>query len=193
MKRFCIYILLLFVLVSETFSFCKTPSSVSDSNKNAVPGDSLNTGKLFTVTGMVTQTFSYCGGAAPPKQILDKLKTPVPYPGKKFYIRSGKINTVEAKIVRSFTTDSSGGFSVSLEAGLYSIIQEEQLNKINASDYTRQNQEADEQCLLEWWAKPYYLLEITSNNIGGLNFNFQHACFVSADIPCLKYVGPPVP
>jgi hypothetical protein len=193
MKPLCVYILLLFVLVSETFSYCKPASSVSDGIKNTVPGDTLSTGKTFTVTGIVTQTFSYCGGAAPPKQILDKLKTPVAYPGKKFYVRSGKVNNIEAKIVGSFTTDSIGRFSVSLQSGAYSIIQEEQLNKIRASDYDKQNQEVDEQCLMEWWAKPYYILEIRDNNISGLNFNFQHTCFVSADIPCLKYVGPPVP
>ena len=52
--------------------------------KTVVSPDQADLLKTYTVTGIVTQTYSYCGGAAPPKQLLDQLATPVAYAGKKF-------------------------------------------------------------------------------------------------------------
>jgi hypothetical protein len=52
------------------------------------------------------------------------------------------------------------------------------------------NQIVDEQCLIEWWKKPYYLLEVKDQNITSLNFIFIHRCFLNNDIPCISYGGP---
>ena len=86
--------------------------------------------KTYTVTGKVTQTYSYCGGAAPPKDLLDEMATPVAFPGKRFYIRPGVTNNSNVKIVKSFTTAEDGSFSIQLAPGIYAVIVEEQLNKI---------------------------------------------------------------
>ena len=188
--------ILLFLFIGVSSFSCGLASSLNTASvkdKNILPGDSLKLQKTFTVTGKVTQTFSYCGGAVPPKQVLDKLKAPVAYPEKKFYIRAGSLNNIENKILESFVTDSSGEFSVQLAPGIYSIILEEQLNRIRISDYVTKNQKADEECLHEWWSRPYYLLEVKDENINQLNFTFHHVCFVSADIPCLQYTGPALP
>ena len=149
--------------------------------------------KLFVVSGKVTQTFSYCGGAKPPQKLIESLATPVAYPGKKFYVREGKINNANAKIVLSFQTDSSGQFSIQLPPGIYSIIQEEQLNNIKPGYYNKQNQKADDKCLQEWWVKPYYLLEIKDKNLQELAFTFHHRCYINDDIPCIIYTGPQHP
>ncbi len=146
--------------------------------------------KTHVISGKVTQTFNYCGGAAPPKQILDKLAIPVPYSGKKFYIRAGKSNNLRSRIVSSFITGKDGEFSIRLSPGIYSIIQEEQLKKIKASDYNKTNQQIDEKCLYEWWMKPYYILNVKNADIKLLNFNFHHPCFITTDIPCVSYLGP---
>ena len=66
--------------------------------------------KTFAVSGRVTQTYSYCGGASPPKQVLDRLANPVAYSGKKFYIRQGKANSTKAKVVKSFITGKDGEY-----------------------------------------------------------------------------------
>lgn len=146
--------------------------------------------KTYIVSGKVTQTFAYCGGAAPPKQILDKLAIPVAYVGKKFYIRAGKTNNTKARIVTSFTTGNDGEYSFRLSPGTYSILLEEQVKKIKAADYNSANQQVDEKCLHEWWMKPYFILKIKDTDIKLLNFNFHHPCFITTDIPCLSYLGP---
>ena len=187
---------LLFISVGMIPVFCQSVHLLPSGSlkiKTAMPLDSVKSSKKYSVSGKVTQTYSYCGGAAPSKQILDKLATPEVYTNKRFYIRAGKINSVKARIVKSFTTGNDGTFSIELEPGTYSIILEEQFHKIKAGDYAKQNQHADEQCLQKWWKKPYYIIEIRDRNINNLVFNFHHNCFVSDDIPCLEYTGPPVP
>jgi len=178
--------LLLLCFITATFIFCRTPSSLDES-------DSSKAQRLFAVSGNVTQTFSYCGGAAPSKEILDQLATPVPFAGKKFYIRKGEVNDTNKVILKSFESDSKGNFSFSLPNGTYSIIVEEQLHAINPSDYSKEFEVADEKCLLDWWSKPYFILRIKDSDIKQLNFSFFHRCFVSHDIPCITYQGPPPP
>jgi hypothetical protein len=149
--------------------------------------------KTYSIKGKVTQTFSYCGGAAPSKEMIDNLAKPVAYPGKKFFVRRGKINSTENKIVKSFISDSIGEFSIDLPAGTYSIIQEEQVNEIKASHLIKENLEVDSACLQKWWSEPYYILEVNGKNKEPLNFNFHHRCFISSDIPCISYHGPMPP
>ena len=168
-------------------------SNAAGKTKTAVSPDQEDLLKTYIVTGIVTQTFSYCGGAAPPKHLLDKLAVPVAYAGKKFYIRPGKTNSVKIKTIKSFTTNDAGEFSFRLSPGIYAIILEEQLHKIKAGDYTKQDQSVDEKCLQQWWVKPYYVLEVKGKNINRLNFNFHHPCFISSDIPCITYNGPMPP
>lgn len=146
--------------------------------------------KAFVVSGMVKQTSSYCGGARPSQAMLDRLSTPAPYPYKKFYIKRGNINCTEAKVVTGFTTDSTGKFSFRLKPGTYAIILEEQLYPIDSNKYENENEQVDRQCLVEWWAKPYYLLVVKNKNINELKFIFHHRCFVKTDIPCITYKGP---
>ncbi len=170
------------LLVSGIYKKEKEPETVSYS----LVRKSL---KIYLISGKVTQTFPYCGGARPTKEILERLATPAVFANKKFYIRRGKINSTTAKIIKSFITDSSGGFSIQLQPGTYSIILEEQLYKIKEEHYKKPNQRVDIKCLTKWWAKPYYLLKVENNNIADLKFNFQRRCFIDSDIPCIYYTG----
>ena len=150
--------------------------------------------KNIVVKGKVTQTWSYCGGAAPSEEMLEEARRPRPYEGKVFYIRKGKINSLKEPMILSFTVSAAGTFSFQLPAGVYSIIQDTQLKALNFNDYNVDaNKYADKDCLKKWWAQAYYVLEIKDKNITNLNFEFHHACFVDSDIPCLQYVGPMPP
>lgn len=171
-------ILMLLTFLSVTLGVCQV---------SVKKGKTL---KTYTVSGKVTQTFPYCGGAAPPQELMEKLAKPVVYAGKKFFIRQGKTNNRDAKIITSFITGKDGEFSIQLSTGTYSIILEEQVNSIKAQDLTREFIQVDEKCLEEWWSKPYYLLEVKNNDINDLIFNFYHRCFIVNDIPCINYVGP---
>ena len=161
--------------------------------QNNVIEHSKTTRQSYLISGQVTQTSSYCGGARPSQEMLDQIATPVAYPNKKFYIRKGKTNSLNNNFLKSFTTDKDGNFTIRLRKGIYSIILEEQLKEINSADYTSTNQQVDTSCIKEWWSKPYSILEVKNKNITQLNFNFHHRCFVTNDIPCLNYVGPMPP
>ena len=190
--KFCIVSILLFVAI-EASAF-EAPGTRK--NKVANPFSHkrpVKSFKAYTISGKVTQVFPYCGGAMPTDEILKGLKTPTAFANKKFYLRSGKVNNTKSKIIKSFTTDSSGRFSFRLPVGTYSIILEEQVTKIKAEDYKKQSQSVDKQCLDEWWAKPYYLLVVKNADIHDLNFSFTHRCFINSDIPCIIYHGPPAP
>jgi len=144
----------------------------------------------FLITGVVLQTFNYCGGAKPTQEILDNLKKPQVYPEKTFFVRAGSKNDLDQKIVLKFTSAIDGTFSFNLKPGTYSVILEEQLSAINIDDYKTKNQAVDEKCFQEWWGKPYYILEVTDKNITDLKFTFDHKCFLKTDVPCITYTGP---
>lgn len=154
---------------------------------NAKSDSLVNT---YTVSGSVLQQFPYCQGARPTQEMLTIVTTPVAYPNKTFYVRKGNTNTKNGEIVNHFTTNSEGFFSLSLLPGIYSIIVEEQLNAINPKKYITETQKVNESCLIDWWGKPYYLLEVKDQNINSLNFTFMHRCFLNTDIPCVDYKGP---
>ena len=152
-----------------------------------------NESQTFRVSGKVTQSFPYCGGANPPAEVMDNLARPVAYPNKKFYIRAGGINNITAKVVSSFTTDSSGSFSFNIAPGTYSIILEEQLVQPDVKKYEKQNLRLNRKCLDQWFIKPYYIIEVKDKDISDLNFHFLHRCFIDSDIPCISYDGPMPP
>ena len=146
--------------------------------------------KSYSISGTIFQTSSYCGGARPTQELLDQMAFPKVYEGKKIYIRKGKRNNSNNKILKIITSDKEGNYSIKLTKGVYSIIVEEQVKEIREGDFVTENQKADIVCLKEWWIKPYYLLEVKNKNIHQLNFTFHHRCFVTNDIPCLTFTGP---
>lgn len=144
----------------------------------------------YVVSGEVTQSLQYCGGMRPSEEMLAERKTPRPYVNKKFHIRKGNKNSLASPVLLSFTADSNGYFSIDLPAGIYSIIQTEQVKKLDLNKYKSYHIKVDEQCLKTWWAEPYYVLEIKNENITGLKFHFENRCFIEGDVPCRRYTGP---
>lgn len=151
------------------------------------------TKQKFNVSGKVRHSFAYCGGAEPSEEMMAEFTKLKPYAGKTFYIRKGKTNNVKAKVILSFKADTAGSFSFQLPPGVYSIIQEPQVKKLNIKFYKKQHIIVDESCLKTWWEKPYYILEVKDKNITNLDFKFHHPCFISDDVPCLNYNGPMPP
>lgn len=148
-----------------------------------------------TVKGKLMQTSKYCGGAKPSEEILKDAATPKPYEGKVFYVRVGKKNSTKAEVITSFTTDANGEFSFQITPGTYSIIQEKQLNALTSADLRSSdpNTKVDSKCMKNWWVKPFHLLVVKTENITIPDWTIHHPCFVSGDIPCIKYVGPMPP
>ena len=167
----------------------KNAAEATDKSKQAKTRSSK---KKFKISGTVTQTHSYCGGARPTQEVLEQAATPRIYSGKKFYVIKGDTNTAAHQIVLSFTSDEQGNFSFLLPAGTYSIIQNDQASPLNVKKYITETISADDKCLKKWWAKPYYVLQVKKSDIAGLKFEFHQRCFIQGDVPCLQYNGPPV-
>ncbi len=149
---------------------------------------------VYNISGKITQTHSYCGGAAPSEEMLKEYSNPKPYKGKTLYVRPGSTNNVKQPVLLKFVADSAGKFSFQLKPGTYAIIQAEQVKELNVKNLPVGNAvQADQECLKAWWKKPYYLLVVKDKKISGLNFNFHHPCFITSDVPCLQYMGPMPP
>lgn len=150
----------------------------------------LKTEGLFHISGKVTRSFTYCGGANPPQEVLKSLAARVPFPDKKFHLRKGTVNSISAGILMSFISDSLGMFSFDLPPGTYSIILDEQAEPLKVNKWERPNLQIDEKCLKEWWRKPYKILEVKNHDLVLPDFHFQQQCFIDFDIPCIMYTGP---
>lgn len=185
-----INIILLFIFLGHSAISQTKPKTAKPAPKKVTKTPAK--GKTFSISGQVVHTYEYCGGMEPTPEMVTEGNTPRPYSGKKFYVRKGNVNTTKAAIAGSFITDDNGNFSLSLPAGTYSIIVEEQLNTISAKDLKRDDVQVDEDCLKAWWAKPYHLLQV-KKDITGLKFSFHHRCFIKGDVPCTGYTGPMPP
>lgn len=153
----------------------------------------INAQTLVTISGTVTQTSSHCGGAAPSDELIAELETPKPYPGKKMHIIKGDTNLTSHKILLSFIADENGTFSFQIAPGIYSVILDEQATAPNEKLYKTKDILVDTDCYNKWWGSPYYVLNISSSPVNNLTFNFHKQCFISYDIPCLRYNGLPPP
>ncbi|HEV7230798.1 MAG TPA: hypothetical protein VGO45_05690 [Bacteroidia bacterium] len=148
--------------------------------------------KQYTVSGTITQTHSYCGGARPSDEMLARLNTPAPYAGKKLYIRYGNQNSSKKKIIRIISADSAGHFKIQLPSGTYCIIQDEQIKRLDIEHFKKQETEylkLDENCLKNWWSQCFTTFEVKSENKTNLNINFNFPCFTGGT-PCMQYTGP---
>jgi hypothetical protein len=142
--------------------------------------------KLYIITGVVTSTKTYCGGAAPSNDILQQYRTPQPIGGKLLYIKKGAENKKKAKIIGKFKSNADGTFTVKLPAGTYCIVEESKAQEFKAPADNKEH-EWNKQCLLEAWAQCDYQLVVTNKNISEVKINYHTDCFYS--MPCCKYKG----
>ena len=190
MKTVSLYFNLLFFIVSLNIHAQTKASRKNKAASVSVPDQKIK----FKISGTVNVTTPYCGGAAPSEEIMENSRKPQPYNAKVFYVRKGNINSMKAEIILSFTTNTKGEFVIELPEGTYSIIQKEQTVAFKMKDYKMDKFHiAEESCLKEWWGKPYHVLDIKDKNIEGLIFTFHRQCFVTSDIPCIRYIGPMPP
>ena len=163
----------------------------------------LQTGKIFSqqqgkkhaVSGIITHTRSFCGGARPTDEMLEKFNTPQPLAGKKLYIRSGAVNNLKKRIIQTIVSDSTGHFTVYLPAGTYCLIQEPQIKKLNVEPYRKSQSQfitLDEACLKRWWSECLLTFTVGSSGRNDLKINFNAPCFTDGT-PCLEYNGPMPP
>lgn len=143
--------------------------------------------KTYAVSGIVMATHDYCGGAKPPDETLEKLKTPVPLSSKKLYLKKSRTNARSYKVAASFTSDSSGHFKVQLTPGVYCIV-EEYKSKPFILPANDKFSTWDEDCLREEYAKCNFELTVRDHDVKDISLVFHIPC--SWAKPCLQYRGP---
>ncbi len=142
---------------------------------------------LYAVTGTVTATYAYCGGARPSAEMLAELNRPKPIANKKLFIKSGSVNAKNQKVITSFETDANGHYKMKLAIGSYCIVDEGKSGdyKFPATDSLHK---WDSDCLLKEYERCDYQLTVSSKPIDSITINFFVPC--SWDMPCLDYSGP---
>lgn len=146
----------------------------------------------FTVSGTLTFTEDYCGGAEPDEQTLKAYERPQPYAGAVILFRRGDHNESNQAIVAMAEADHQGRYEAKLPAGEYCIIREFQKDDSifeKIKQWKEQSLVADEVCLLEKWTQCMQSLNVQAD-VTGLDFQFRKNCFLPEGIPCLEYTGP---
>ena len=151
--------------------------------------------KQYSVSGFVTHSNSYCGGARPTDAILMEITSPKPSPNATFYVRKGKFNDVSEEVFWTFSTDENGHFSFKLPPGDYVILEK---NRVDISYYNQvlktYSKESDSysavdtSCLNNWLKGSLAQINITNKDLENVNWNIHQACWT--DAPCIHYKGP---
>jgi hypothetical protein len=142
--------------------------------------------KLYKVSGIVTATYSYCGGARPSDEMLAELNRPKPLADKKLFIKTGSSNSKSNSAIKEFTTDADGHFTIALEKGTYCIVEENKSASmiIPASDA---NHKWDVNCLTKEYERCDFQLNINKQP-DSISINFLIPC--EWNKPCVTYTGP---
>lgn len=150
--------------------------------------------KKIRVSGTVTSTSSYCGGARPSDEILADVATPRPIPNKKIYIKKGESNSFDSKAIIVLTSDAKGNFHAKLAPGKYLVVDstKNDMTYYNMllktyKDQTVNYEAIDTLCLKEWYTKPNCVFEVIDKEVKDINVNFHRTC---NDIPCALFRGP---
>lgn len=133
------------------------------------------------------QTVSYCGGAQPSQEILDRCNTPVGIANGKLYIKKGTYNKDKAAVLDSITTDGNGKFSINLPAGTYCLVEDWKAKpyQLPLSD---ESQTVDSVCYRNLYMSCDYELTVKDKNIDSVKVIFHRTC--AWNKPCISYHGP---
>lgn len=146
----------------------------------------------YTITGKIIQKSTYCGGARPSPELLESFKTPKPLKNFKVYLKAGKTNADNAKVIASTSTDELGRYSFNVQAGDYVLVSETQLNRSNFDGSTKSKylKITDEACLQAWYEKGMMTCTIKDRNQENPDHLINKKCDVPEGMPCLVYTGP---
>jgi len=147
------------------------------------------------ITGTVLETQSYCGGAAPSEERLAQMRTPRPLAGKTIYVKAGSVNDTEAPVLAEVTSDERGEFSLSLEPGLYVLVDEKRVDRAsydymltNFAEKSENYDPVDKRCLDNWIAQANLVFEVRAVENEPISVTFNKPCTWNS-FPCVTYIG----
>lgn len=151
--------------------FALLSSSCSKHHKPIVEKGSDIIVKVYTLSGKIAHTRSYCAGIAPPPGALDKQKIPQPYANRTLFVKQGTGDWASKAIFHKFSTDENGNFSVELPQGDYGIFIE---SKIAEYDNKYAQGQGKDSCA-KWRSKPDITWKI-EKNAKNQSFSFHTYC-----------------
>ncbi len=148
----------------------------------------LAKGKMVTVSGTITATTPYCGGAAPTDDMLEQYRMPKPVPYKTIYIcKAGN----KKKIIKKVVSTTNGTFSVQLPVGKYDVFVAEKINAFTTP--VTDGVTYDVACLQEKYNTPDASFIVSKKIIN--KFKIEQQGYCAWNVPCGKFNGmyPPIP
>ena len=146
--------------------------------------------KMFKVTGNILVAGSYCGGAAPSKEMEEEARRPKPFANQGFLIRSGKMNALGTAMATRTRTDANGTFNLELAPGSYCMVLEEKESAREAGFYTQKNMVVDKPCDQKWLNTCDISFTVADKNISGLRLTLNKKCLITSLSPCITWNGP---
>jgi hypothetical protein len=167
------------------------PDSSTGPDGGRIPNPNGSFGKkTFAVTGHILIQGSYCGGAAPSKEMEEEARRPKPYAKQPLLIREGKANALGTAMVTRTTTDANGDFKVDLPAGSYCLVLAEKERTRDAGFYNLTYMQVDKPCDTRWLNTCDITFTVADRPVSGLRLTLQKKCFIESLSPCITYTGP---
>ena len=141
----------------------------------------------YKVTGTIRLSTDYCGGVDPGEETLAKMRQPIPIEGKTIYIKRGNKNSPKGKIIQKASTDENGIFNVYLASGLYCVVEEYKVKKLQYPE-PNSNTSVDSLCIKKEWRKCDGIIRIENKTIENVNLIYYEHCPWTQ--PCVGYSGP---
>jgi len=146
--------------------------------------------KMMEIVVKFMTTKSYCGGAPPSQEILDREKTPRPLANTTFYIKKGHKNISSTPVYLEVKTDRNGEINVKVPTGDYLILNSSQTSIDILKGKMTNIKITDQEGLNQWWENGIFKF---SDKITMLDTVLQKECDLPLAVPFLKYNGPPRP
>jgi hypothetical protein len=174
-----------------TLAACPSKEMATDNNSDKKPID-----RRHTVEIKFTETSSYCGGAAPPQELLDQLATPQPISGIEYFIKLGTTNKLSDPVVTTGRADQNGIVHLLLNEGDYYLVFAEKKDDKHYNELFEKYKNGDSNhepinktCLDTWLATPDYAFTVKNDAANIHSHNIHKPCSWNA-IPCVTYTGP---
>lgn len=128
------------------------------------------------IKGHITETFSYCGGARPPAELLEELGTPKPMKNKTIFIKIGTSNKSSKRVYKKIITDDNGNFSVELIIGkTYCFLEDWKGKPLNFPKDTV-TVKWDHTCIIQRYKTADFILKVQASNNPVVTINFHQPC-----------------
>ena len=152
---------------------------------------------LMTVELSITKTIQYCGGAAPPNDLIEEMRTPKPFENKVIYVRKNS-NDIATPILYTITTDANGKAKLNLPTGKYSFVDGSKKDRILYDSLLLKHREAtdnagpiDPKCLMDYMMQSDFEIlipKLKKKATKKLNYNYFIGCNWSG-VPCAEFRG----